>query len=314
MSLASCSKKEEEHPGAPPEKPAESRVKHGTNDEIIITLDIETQKTMGLECAPIKEAQLPQSIKAFGRVLDGTQFATQFSEFAAAAATSEASQKEVQRLKTLAEQNNASQRALQTAEASAARDQAQVQAARLRLVGAWGQSLANRPDLPVLVQSLTSLSNKLVQLTLPGSQSLAAPPSGARVVASLSSNATPVEAEFAGIAPLVDPQLQGQQLLFIVGSNALTLIPGAPVTGYVSLSGETRTGVLLPRNAIVRYNGATWVYRQTSDKTFERVEAPLIEPMPDGWFSGPPLKAQDKLVVTAAQLLLSEELKGQTAE
>src|SRR5689334_17070878 len=98
MSLSSCSKKEEadERRGAPAEKPAESRVKHGTNDEVIITLDAGTQKMMGLEVAPLSEAQLPQSTKAYGRVMDGTQFATQFSEFAAAAATSEASQKEVQ--------------------------------------------------------------------------------------------------------------------------------------------------------------------------------------------------------------------------
>jgi hypothetical protein len=253
-------------------------------------------------------------MKAYGRVLDGGQMAAQVSEMAAASATSEASQKEVERLKTLAGQNNASQRALQTAEAAAARDQALVQAARLRLVGAWGSTLASRPDLPVLVQSLASLSNVVVQLNVPAAQAVASPPSSARIVAALATNAVPVEAEFAGIAPTVDAQLQGQAILFLVSPNTSHLTPGTSVTGYISLPGEALAGALLPRNAIVRFNGTTWVYVQTSDEAFTRIEAHLQQPLPDGWFVGPPLKPQDKVVVTAAQMLLSEELKGQIEE
>jgi len=40
----------------------------------------------------------------------------------------------------------------------------------------------------------------------------------------------------------------------------------------------------------------------------------LQQALPDGWFVAPPLKPQDKVVVTAAQMLLSEELKGQIEE
>jgi len=313
LQLSACSEKSDE-PSKAAQKPAESRVKHGPNGEVNITLDTDTRKVMGLEVAAVKEVQLPQSIKAYGRVVDASQFATQFSEMSAAAITSEASQKEVQRLKTLAEQNNASQKALQAAEATAAHDQSQLQAARLRLIASWGSSLANRPDLALLVQSLISLSNVLVQLTLPGGQSLGSPPSTARIFASLSTNSSPIDAEFAGTAPAVDPQFQGQQVFFLIKSSPSDLVPGIAVIGSIAVPGEPRSGILVPRNAIVRYNGAAWVYQEKSETTFARVEVQLVEPLETGWFTGSRLKDQDKVVVTGAQLLLSEELKGQSEE
>src|SRR4051812_45979646 len=50
--LAGCSHKAPEKAAeAPIEKAPESRVKHGTNDEVIVTLDADTQKLMGLQTA-----------------------------------------------------------------------------------------------------------------------------------------------------------------------------------------------------------------------------------------------------------------------
>jgi hypothetical protein len=109
----------------------------------------------------------------------------------------------------------------------------------------------------------------------------------------------------------VAPQMQSRGFLFLVSSNALRLVPGTSVTGYLSLPGEHRAGVLLPRSAIVRFNGATWVYLQTSDETFQRQEVSLEDPLEDGWFVSSGLKAQDKVVTVGGQQLLSEELKGQ---
>ena len=86
---------------------------------------------------------------------------------------------------------------------------------------------------------------------------------------------------------------------------------GATVTGFLKLSGEAKAGVTVPRSAVVRSNGATWVYLQTGDDTFERVEVALDHPLDDGWFVAKGLKAETKVVVVGAQQLLSEELKGQ---
>jgi len=297
-----------------PEKVPESRVKRDADGHSVVTLDAETQKVLGLQVLALTEIQLPQSIKSYGRVLDGGQLATQLAELTAADASSEVSKKELQRLKTLAAQNNASERALQTAEAAAARDQSQIQALRVRLISAWGKTIIDRPDLPVLVQSLASLSNILVQLNLAAGETLTSPPAGARILPALSTNSIAVDAQFAGSVPMVDPQLQGQAFFFVVSSNSSNLLPGAAVTGYITYSGEPQTGVLLPRNTIVRFNGMTWVYQQTSEKAFARIEVQLLEPLSEGWFVRKPLKTGDKVVTVGAQLLLSEELKEQVGE
>jgi len=310
--LAGCSPKSdkpESAAAAEKEKPPESRVSRGPNGEAIITLDAATQKTMGLETAVLSPAQLGPEVKSYGRVLDVSSLAAQMAELAAAQATRQASQSELQRLRTLAGQNNASQRVLQAAEAAAARDEAQAESARLRLVGSWGNALAGRAELPALVQSLVSLSNALVQLNIAAGESPPAVPNGAQILA-LAANAPPIGAQFLGPAPQIDPQMQGPGYLFLVSPNSSRLTPGAAVAGYILLPGAAQLGVALPREAVVRYNGTTWVYRQTSDKTYVRTEIALEQPMPDGWFVREGLKAQDKVATTGAQLLLSEELKG----
>jgi hypothetical protein len=69
--------------------------------------------------------------------------------------------------------------------------------------------------------------------------------------------------------------------------------------------------VLVPRNAVFRFDSATWIYHQTSDDTFVRESIVLDTPLSDGWFVEGELKPGDKVVSVGAQQLLSEELKGQ---
>jgi multidrug efflux pump subunit AcrA (membrane-fusion protein) len=130
----------------------------------------------------------------------------------------------------------------------------------------------------------------------------------------LSDETNAIAAELVGLAPIADPQMQGRGFLFLVSPNTLPLVPGASVTGFLSLPGQPRSGVLLPRNAVVRFNGATWVYLQTSEETFQRNEVTLEVPLENGWFVSTGLKPQDKVVVVGGQQLLSEELKGQLGD
>jgi hypothetical protein len=313
--LAGCSEKPgekaaESGAATPPAAEPESRVHHGTNGVTTITLDAATQKLMGLETTPVAPAQLSPEVKGYGHVLDISPLAAQVAELAGARAAGQASQAEWERLKTLAAQNNASQRALQAGEAAAVRDQAQAEAARLRLLAAWGSALAERQDLPELAQRLGSLSSALVEIDLPAGQPMNGAPTGARLIA-LADESAAAEGQFLGPAPAVDPQLQGRGFLFLVATNALRLAPGAALTGYLSLPGETQAGVAVPREAIVRFNGTTWVYRQDAEQTFERVETALESPLANGWFARGALKPGDKLVTAGAQQLLSEELKGE---
>ena len=294
------------------EKEPESRVKRDTNGTVVITLDSPTQKLIGLQTAEIKAAKLSPELKGYGRVLDASPLVSLVAELTTAQAANEESQAELSRLKTLAGQNNASERALQAGEAADAHDRAQVVATRLKLVASWGTVIAHREDLAAFVESLSTASNALVEIDLPAGEAVPAMPTGGRLL-TLSDHSQTVEAQFLGSAPAVDPQMQGRGFLFLVAPNAVHLRPGAAVTGFLSLPGEEQSGVLVPRDAVIRFNGGTWTYRQTGEDTFERIEVSLAHPLADGWFVSEGFKAGDKLVLVGAQQLLSEELKGASA-
>jgi multidrug efflux system membrane fusion protein len=149
----------------------------------------------------------------------------------------------------------------------------------------------------------------LVQLGLPAGESVEAAPQKARLF-TLSSNAVPIDAQFLGPAAAIDPQTQTRAFLFIVSPNSQGLAPGAAVEGHIVMPGAPLAGLALPRDAVIRFGGATWVYRQISPETFERTAIHLEQPLAEGWFVSKDLKPQDKVVTGGAQLLLSEELKG----
>lgn len=314
IAFTGCTKKDaapaEEKKSAEPE----SRVKHGANGEVVITLDAATQKLMGLQTASLAATELLPEVKGFGRVVDPAPLAAAVAEFASARAIVGASEKELGRLKALAAQTNTSARALEAAWSAADRDQALAAAARARLLAVAGKTLSERENLAALVTALTTGDSALVRIELPAGESLKSEPAGARLVP-LGENAAAIEAPFVSAAPAVDPQTQAQGFLFLVETNASRLAPGTAVTGFLKLAGAAQAGVIVPRDAVIRFNGTTWVYIQTGEEQFSRAEVLLGSPLADGWFVRAGLTAESKAVTVGAQQLLSEELKGQgTAE
>jgi hypothetical protein len=306
--LGGCGKKEEaaadEHNGGPPK-----RVRQGADGETIVTLDEAMQTRIGLKIESLAAAQLGPEVKGFGRVVDPAALASLVADFTTARAANDTSQAEFKRLKTLASQNNASERALQTAEAAAVRDQAQFESARLKLLASWGAGVADRSDLPAFIQSLGSLDTALVRVDLPPGNALKTPPVGARIV-SLAGEQSPVEGKFFGQTPAVDLQTQNQGFLFLVEPNTSRLAPGAAVTAYLKIGGEPVGGVVVPRAAVVRYQGAAWIYIQSAGTNFTRRVLSLDRPAENGWFITSGVAANDRVVVTGAQALLSEELNA----
>lgn len=224
-------------------------------------------------------------------------------------------------MKVLQKQKNASERAFQTAESTYLHDQAQMGAILLKIQSVWGRKLAelNGPVVvPVgtkrnanpLLEELLDLASILIRVELPAGESIKGQPGNARIV-SLADEAASVPAEFFDFARNTDPQIQAQGVFFLVRTNQPRLTPGMAVTAFVNVGGQSQPGVLVPRPAIVRFNGTTWVYRQTADEAFQRTEVALKRPLDDSWFVREGLKPQDRVVTVGAQQLLSEELKGQ---
>ena len=289
---------------------AESRVEHGTNGEAVVNLDLGTQRLIGLQTAVLEGVTQAPVVKAFGRVLEPTALLALASDTASDRAALAASSKEYERLKALfAQGQNASAKALESAEAAMQHDQIALQTAEAQLVAAWGKSVAEEPDLAAFLESLAKLECVLVRLDLPAGDSISEAPMGARLV--LPGTNGPVEARFLGRATTTDPQVQGAGFLFVATNTAARLAPGLALTGFLQLPGAPLRGVVVPNAAIVRAADRAWVYVHRGDTTFERREVVLDWPVAEGWFVASGLAPKDRLVVTGAQALLSEERKTQ---
>ena len=286
-----------------------SRAGVGTRGEPIVTLDEETQKLIALKIQQLAAVIIQPEVQGYGRVLDPTPLAVLSAELASAEAALAASQKEFDRLKALSEQKNASDRALQTAEAAARRDQIAVESVRIRLVSGWGKAIAERADLADFARSLASLERGLVRVDLPAGEVVEKLPSSVGIVVSGRKDWLP--GELIGAAPNVDPQLQGQGFLFLVKNGPVRLVPGMAVKGFLQFDGKPLNGFTIPGSAVVRQSGGGWIYVQTGNDTFTRRKIPLDRPREDGWFITEGVTAGDRVVIGGAQELLSEEQKYQ---
>ncbi len=284
----------------------ESKTAKGTNGENILTLNDETQKRIALKVEPLIATNFTKEIVGYGRVLDPTSLAEQGAELASARVAAEVSRQEYDRLKTLGE--NTSVRALQTAAANSRRDELAVETAKIKMKLAWGQALAERDDLPEFLKVIVSSEKSLVRIELSPGETLPSNPIGARITSL--NGAETVEAEFLGASPKIDAQTQGQGFLFLTKSKAVGLSPGAAVTGFIKVSGDALKGVVVPRSAVVRHDGKAFIYLKISAENFARREVNLETPTTAGWFISN-LSADDPVVISGAQTLLSEESKAQ---
>lgn len=276
-----------------------------------VKLNREMQTSAGVRTATPQAAEWKPEIKGYGRALDPTSLVNGLFDIDTALAALAASSKEHARLAVLFGQNqNASLQALEAAEAAMKRDQLLLASARTRLMTTWGRNLAGRTDLPALAESLASMQAVLVRIDLMPGQSWE--PTPAARIASLASADKLSEAEFVGAAPSADPQTQGLAFLFLLRTNAPA--PGTAIVGFLPSSGAAESGWRLPQSALVRHEGSVWFYTQTGDETFERQPAKLERRLTDGWFVSEGVEATNKLVITGAQMLLSEQLKGAGGE
>jgi hypothetical protein len=150
----------------------------------------------------------------------------------------------------------------------------------------------------------------LARVELPAGEQINGPVSSARI-AVIGHEDWVLPGEPMGLAPTISQRTQGQAYLFSVVCNNSPIRPGMAVAAYLALPGDPLTGVIVPRSAIVRYAGLAWAYVQTGDDQFTRREVLLVSPTDAGWFVTTGVAANSTVVVTGAQILLSQELKAQ---
>lgn len=293
-------------------------VTHDTNGNVVVGMDDETQGNAGIVVANPTAAEFSPEVKTYGHVVDPAPIADLMMQLATAEVTFDNSHQELERTKTLKEQNNSSDRALQSAQATYQENMLAAKSLRTKIQMAWGDKLADLNG-PLVVPPGTERKPPpgpnpftdgyvLIRLDLPASDSLDSPANTARI-APLGTNRPPVVAYYFDDIPASDPQTLVRSFLFYAMTNSLKA--GEPVTGYLQTEGQPLKGVIIPRDAVVRTEGKGWVYVLGGNgESFTRKEIPLDHAVENGWFVAAGITSSDHVVVTGAQVLLSEELKA----
>lgn len=290
-----------------PEEPAPFTVK----------LEKDRWKALGLEMAEPEKAELKPQRVAHGRVLDPTPMVVLDGELASAQAALAASRSEYDRTQALLKSGEGmSRKVAETAEAQFRSDEIKADGLRRKAQIEWGATVSALDVMKrrKFVEQLVGGEAALVRVDLLAGDALTEMPASARL-AVLGREAEIFSANAIAPATDTDAKSMAQGFLLRVDSPKFALRPGMAVTGWLALSSEPQHGFAVLRSAVLRHDGRTWVFVQEEQEKFVRKPVTLIAPLDGekGWFvaEGGGIKADDLIVETGAQALLSEELKAQ---
>jgi len=310
-------KQEQKSAGHEPKAREDAAATEEKAEDFVVTIEREKRERLGLEKATPEKTELAPRRVAFGRVLDPTPLVALDGELAAAEAVLAASRAENDRTqKLLAAGENTSRRIAEGAQAQFRADEIKVESLRRKALLDWGEDLANLDATKrrALAEQLINGAVAIVRVDILPGDALTEPPRSARLLV-LGRETQPIETNEIAPAFDADPKTQAQGFLLRVEKPPFALRPGMALTAWLELAEKPRSGFAIPRSAVLRHDGRAWVFVQEDEEKFVRKPVTLDTPLDGekGWFvvEGGGIDEGDGLVVTGAQMLLSEELKAQ---
>jgi len=273
-------------------------------------VEASVQREAGVRIAPIVARRVAATADGFARAIDPAPLGAIAGEIAAARAAHDGSARELARLTALvAADAGASRRDLDAARAQEGQDAARLATACRRPALEFGPALgkAGCAGAERLAGEAAQGGLAILRIDFPDG----ALPAGAAVDIDL--GATRATVRVLGPATAGDTQLQSAGALALLEGRAAAQAGVGRVLAAHRATGAGREGVIIPREAIVRADGALQVWRATGAENFERValDAPGMAAIPvgDGWFVplGGALRPGDRLVVAGAGTLLGLE-------
>ena len=317
--LGGCQKrvdKDDEHPETQAKKgPAQITVENG---QTLITLDTSTQTRLGLTVATLAstitraQATFPavvlsvQDLATFRNVYVASQAQLQKAHVQADVAG-----EEYTRLKTLfGENQNISEKSLQSAEGTLQSDVVDVRAEEQQLSlqesgvqQEWGDVVTKwATEGSAQFKRVLEQRELLVQMTIPSGTSFGAP----KTISLETPGGNRTQASFVSPYPRVDPRIQGRSFLYLASAQP-GLSPGLNLVAHLSVGSQLK-GVVIPTSAVVWAEGKAWVYAQVSSDGFARRPLLTDVPVDNGFFVGEGFSTGDRVVISGAQALLSEEM------
>lgn len=292
----------------------------------VVSVSPAAQKQSDIFTAPLKASSHQASISTYGNVvsIDGlielrNRYLAVRSEIDVLKASFNHNKIELERFKTLNQDNkNVSDKVVANAAATAKADETRIAAAESNarnivdsMRQLWGETLAQQatnPKTSDLLQALISNKKVLIQTTLPFDA--AEPQANSSItIAPTAAPSHTMRADYISPAPITNSTIQGKTYFYHAVTNELRT--GMQINAVTATSSKKSSGVVIPNNAIIWYAGKPWVYQKTSADAFKRKPIQTDIEVENGWFYQGSLKANDEVVVSGAQLLLSEEFKSQ---
>lgn len=268
-----------------------------------VELAPDVQRKLGVKTIQASAQRAGPTATGFARVLDVVPLATLDADLAAAKAAASASSAEAKRTRDLAAADaTVSKRVAEAAAAQARADQLRFQLLQRRLQLEWGPAFAKMGEArrSALISSLAEGRSALVRLDaasgLAGASQISiSRPGGGRV-----------SVEILGPSRVGDPRFQAPGLLGLVkGAGASDLATGLVLPMSVSTGGAP--GVLLPRSAVLRAGGETFVYVHTRGTHFDRRNLGRILSSPDGLVTVSGVRPGEAVVISGASVLYAAE-------
>lgn len=302
----------------PIESPSRVSIQNG---EHTIQMDQADQARNGIAVSPPQltsrrhEYRGSAAVLAVQELIDlRNNFLSVRSQLEKVQASLDVSRRAYERVKALYEdEQNASARAAQAAEGTMRSDEAALKAAQDSYQLAensvhqrWGSVIANwvlsgSSEFDRLVRQ----ENLLIQVTLPAGSDIPAPQNASLVT----SAGKILSAKLVGPLPWLDPRIQAPVFVYVTPRRA-DLIPGMSLLALLP-AGASARGMVIPRLAVVLWQGKAWAYVQIALDKFARREVSTEMPVEDGWFVTKGFTSEQKVVVSGAQQLLSEEFRSQ---
>jgi hypothetical protein len=273
--------------------------------EALLKIDAATQARIGVTTVPLQAARRSASVTGFARALDPGPLAQLDSDIATAAAALAASQAEAARTKALnAADQTVSKQAAEAAASQARQDAAKLQLLRRRVGMEWGPSLAKLSDArrSKLVADIAAGRAALVRID--SAQGLSQVHGSAEIELGAGGRA---HAAILGPSRVGDPRLQSTGVLALVSGPAALQFGNGTVAPATIGGGAGAEGVVIPRAALLRNAGQTFVYIRRDAGNFERRAVPAGLNDPAGLFVTSGFKAGEAVVTAGAAQLFAAQ-------
>lgn len=301
----------------PPPPPPRAAVEDGRT---VVKLSPGERARIGIETAPGASAAHREELQAYGSVLDlarvtdlTNSYASARAQLQTAQARVEVSRSAFQRARNLGPyattvQVETTEGTFQTDQASLAAAESQVRTLAATAQQEWGPVIGRAiVERSAAITRLIERVDFLVQVTLPPGEGLKGPPAAA--FAEVPPQSARVALRYVSPATRTDQRIQGLSYFYTVAGDS-GFLPGMSMLAFLA-SDRTVTGLSVPEEAVVHWQGGAWIYRGVGPNAFARHALKADPPMADDAYVVEDLPGGTEIVLRGAQALLSEELKSQ---